>query len=106
MNRQPAQRRRDLSRGGLWHHIAAVTGPAPQPNDCPPLPKREASVHARTLHRACEVLGGVAPTCRHLDVTPASLERWIGGVEQPPMPVFLKAVEVVLLAAEPGAGRC
>ena len=34
-----------------------------------------------------------------------ALARWIGGLEQPPTEMFLKAVDVVLLGAEPGAGR-
>ncbi len=79
--------------------------PAPRANDCPPLPKSRVSVYQRTLHRACEVLGGLDATSRQLGVPPASLTRWIGGAEQPPLDVFLKAVDVVLLGAEPGAGR-
>jgi len=82
-----------------------VNGPAAQPNDCPPLSASRVTVFARTLHRACEVLGGLEPTSRHLGVSTASLTRWIGGVEQPPLDVFLAAVDVVLLAAEPGDGR-
>jgi DNA-binding transcriptional regulator YdaS (Cro superfamily) len=62
-------------------------------------------VYQRTVHRACEVLGGLDATSRHLGVPAAALTRWIGGVEQPPTDVFLKAVDVVLLGAEPGAGR-
>ena len=83
-----------------------MNAPVPHPGDCPPLPKAKATVYARTLHRACEVLGGVDPASRHLEVAPAALRRWIDGAEQPPLEVFLKAVEVVLLAVEPGAGRC
>jgi hypothetical protein len=82
-----------------------VNAPAAQPNDCPPLSKSRVTVYARTLHRACEVLGGLDPTARHLGVSAASLKRWIGGAEQPPLDVFLAAVDVVLLAAEPGEGR-
>lgn len=79
--------------------------PAPHPNDCPPLPKSRVTVYQRTLHRACEVLGGLEATSRQLGVPAASLTRWIGGAEPPPLEVFLKAVDVVLLGAEPGAGR-
>lgn len=63
-------------------------------------------MHARTLHRACEVLGGLDALSRHLDVPPAQLRLWIGGVEEPPMQVFLAAVDVVLLGSEPNAGSC
>ena len=86
------------------HHYG-VNVPAAQPSDCPPLSKSKVTVYARTLHRACEVLGGLDATSRHLGVPAASLTRWIGGVEPPPLEVFLAAVDVVLLAAEPGAGR-
>ncbi len=65
-------------------------------NGCPPL-STGASVHARTLHRACEVLGGMDATSRHFGVSPEALARWIGGAEDPPLEIFLKAVDVVLL---------
>lgn len=83
-----------------------MNAPVPHPVDCPPLPKAKATVYARALHRACGVLGGVDPASRHLGVAPEALRRWIAGPEQPPLEVFLKAVDVVLLAVEPGAGRC
>ena len=71
---------------------------------CPPLSKSRVTVYARTLHRACEMLGGVDALSRQLNVPEATLARWIGGLEQPPLDVFLKAVDIVLLAAEPGKG--
>ncbi len=64
-----------------------------------------ATVYARTLHRACEVLGGLDALSRHLDIAPAALARYIDGAETPPLDVFLAAVDIVLLASEPGAGR-
>jgi hypothetical protein len=85
--------------------ICDVHEPAPRRNDCPPLSKTRVTVYARTLHRACEVLGSLDALSRHLDVPAPALARWIGGVEPPPLDVFLAAVDVVLLAAEPGAGR-
>ena len=72
--------------------------------ECPPLSKTRVTVYARTLHRACEVLGGLEATSRHLRVPAAMLARWIAGVEPPPLEVFLAAVDVVLLSAEPGDG--
>lgn len=62
-------------------------------------------MYARTLHRACELLGGRDALARHLGVPAAPLEHWISGSETPPLEVFLAAVDVVLLATEPGAGR-
>lgn len=69
-------------------------------NGCPPLSNSAASVHARTLHRACELLGGMDTASRHFGVPPEALARWIGGVEDPPLDIFLKAVDVVLLGVD------
>ena len=85
-------------------HDQGVQGPASHHVDCPPLSSSRVTVFARTLHRACEVLGGLDALSRHLDVPAASLTRWIDGSEQPPLEIFLAAVDVVLLGAEPGAG--
>jgi hypothetical protein len=74
-------------------------------NDCPPLSKTHVTVYSRTLHRACEVLGGMAATSQHFGVPAATLARWIGGVEDPPLDVFLKAVDVVLMGVERGGER-
>jgi hypothetical protein len=85
------------------HHFT-VQGPDAPRVDCPPLSKTRVTVYARTLHRACEVLGGMNALSRHLGVPAATLTRWIGGAEEPPLKVFLAAVDVVLLGAEPGDG--
>ena len=71
--------------------------------DCPPAPPEHASVYARTLHRACLVLGGVEQLAKHLEASDVDLRRWLRGEVQPPERVFLAAVEVVLLHAG-GAG--
>lgn len=81
-------------------------GPATPPVDCPPLAAARVTVYARTLHRACELLGGLDALSAELGAPAASLTRWIGGVEQPPLDIFLAAVDIVLLGAEAGAGRC
>jgi hypothetical protein len=79
-----------------------VQGPASTRVDCPPLSKSRVTVYARTLHRACELLGGLDALSRHLGVPAATIARWIGGVEEPPVEAFLAAVDIVLLGAEPG----
>ena len=71
--------------------------------DCPLAPPEHASVYARTLHRACLVLGGIEQLAKHLGVSGEHLRRWLRGEEQPPERAFLGAVEVVLLHAG-GAG--
>jgi len=81
-----------------------VPDPVIQAVDCPPLSKSRVTVYSRTLHRACEVLGSLDALSRQLNVPAPTLARWIGGLEQPPLDVFLKAVDIVLLAAAPRAG--
>ena len=65
--------------------------------DCPLAPPAHASVHSRTLHRACLIVGGIAQLAKHLQVAEVELRHWMGGDLQPPEAVFLAAVEVVLL---------
>jgi hypothetical protein len=69
----------------------------PPSPDCPIAPEARGSTYARTLHRACVILGGVPGLADHLGVAHADLVRWLQGVEEPPFETFLAAVEVVLL---------
>ena len=78
--------------------------PALNAIDCPPTSSSRATVYTRTLQRACEVLGGVEQLAAHLRVPASSLAHWIEGKEDPPLHVFLAAVDVVLLGAERSAG--
>ena len=65
--------------------------------DCPlPSPSRQ-TTYARTLHRACLILGGVAPLARHFGVSETALRNWLEAAEDPPQMVFLAAVEIILL---------
>jgi hypothetical protein len=65
--------------------------------DCPLAPAEQARVYARALHIACLILGGIDQLAKHLEVSEAALRVWVLGEEEPPLPVFLAAVEVVLL---------
>ena len=85
--------------------IVGVHAPPSARVDCPPPSKSRGTVYTRTLHRACEVLGGLDALARQLAVPAATLALWIDGPEQPPLEVFLAAVDIVLLGAEPGAGH-
>lgn len=69
----------------------------PPPPDCPITPEGRRSTFVRTLHRACEILGGVPGLAGHLGVADADLLRWLQGPEEPPFEIFLAAVEVILL---------
>lgn len=69
-------------------------------SDCPtPAPQRR-TIYARTLHRACEVAGGLAALAAHLGASEAATRGWIEGTEDPPERFFLAAVEILLLHAE------
>jgi hypothetical protein len=81
-----------------------VQPPAIQRDDGVPLIGARVTVYSRTLHRACEILGGLDRLARHLGVPRAALARWIDGSEEPPLKIFLAAVDIVLLGAEPGSG--
>jgi hypothetical protein len=66
--------------------------------DCPLAPPGHASVHSRTLHRACLILGGIVQLAKYLEVPESDLRRWMtGDLGPPPEAVFLRAVEVLIL---------
>lgn len=59
-------------------------------------------VHTKALHRAAEIVGGRIELCTKLGVSLRQLEAWMSGRE-PPMSVFLKAVDIITFAPHPGA---
>lgn len=72
--------------------------------ECPVASPSRATVYARTLHRACLIVGGVPQLSAQLNVSPVSLVGWMEGREEPPLGVFLGAVDILLLNAA-AAGR-
>lgn len=77
--------------------IEVMPATVPAKLDCPlPSPSRQ-TTYARTLHRACLILGGVAALARHLGVSEAALRNWLEGRDDPPQMVFLAAIEIILL---------
>jgi hypothetical protein len=84
--------------------ISPMERPSPVATDCGGAPASRATVYSRTLQRACEVLGGIRPLAAQLHVDPAELARWIDARGQPPLDVFLAAVDVVLLHADRSRG--
>ena len=65
--------------------------------ECPTAPPSRETTQARTLHRACLILGGAAQLAAHLGVPEPTLQAWLEGQEDVPQMVFLAAVEIVLL---------
>jgi hypothetical protein len=54
------------------------------------------TVHAKTLQRAAEIVGGEQQLALRLKVTPSHLALWIQGIELPPGDIFLQAVDLVV----------
>jgi hypothetical protein len=63
--------------------------------DCPRIDPT-ADLYVRTLHRACEKLGGVKVLAGHLKVPPMAVIRWLDGASPVPQSVFLAAVDTIL----------
>ena len=70
--------------------------PIPLPQGCPESPPARTTVYTRTLHKACEVLGGIPQLAAKLKISVRVLERWLKGEEQPPMDIFLVCVDIAL----------
>ena len=71
--------------------------PVPLSPDCPAAPPMKASAQTRTLRHACMIIGGVVALATHLGVSEPALRSWMEGSEPPPEPIFIQALEVVLL---------
>jgi DNA-binding transcriptional regulator YdaS (Cro superfamily) len=65
-------------------------------DNCPEPSARPSTTYTRTLHRACQNVGSANELARRLGVPVASLVRWMEGVENPPVNVFLAAVDIAL----------
>jgi hypothetical protein len=59
------------------------------------------TVYVRTLWRALEILGGKEELCRALGVAMRELELWLDGRREPPIDMFLKAVDILSRPTEP-----
>jgi hypothetical protein len=65
-------------------------------SDCPVAPQYRTTVQTLTLHKACDLLGGLSKLANYLHVSPISLTRWLDGQEKPPTRVFLDCVDIIL----------
>lgn len=61
-------------------------------------------VYARTFQKAAELAGGARKLANELHVPVADLEKWLAGEAQPPLTVFLKAIDYVLDETAPPGG--
>jgi len=76
-------------------HMGNMQIPA---DNCPVAPPSQVTVFTRVLHRACQIAGGVESLAARLRVPVPTLYRWLDGETEPPSPVFLKAVDIVMPA--------
>jgi hypothetical protein len=58
--------------------------------------KVQPSLKITVLRRAAVLLGGAASLREVLGVTEAAYASWASGAEEPPEPVFLRALSVIL----------
>src|SRR5688572_2921261 len=49
----------------------------------------------RTLHRAVNVCGGLAPLAKNLGVSADMLATWLDGNANPPVDIYIKALDLV-----------
>ena len=73
-------------------------------SDCRVAPGYRTTVQTLTLHKACELVGGVSKLASYLHVPVQSAMRWLDGDERPPTRVFLDCVDVVLFHERHFAG--
>jgi hypothetical protein len=56
----------------------------------------EKNLRSRTLRVAASVLGGPRRLAQLLGVPSADVLAWLSGTAEPPQPIFLKALEMIL----------
>ena len=61
-------------------------------------------VYSRTFQKAAELAGGTKKLARELRTPLADLEKWMAGTAAPPLPIFLKAIDLVLDETQPPGG--
>lgn len=76
--------------------IAGMKKAELEKDDCPIAVPAQVTVYTRVLHRACQICGGVEKLAARLRVPVATLCRWLDGEAEPPTPIFLKAVDMVM----------
>ena len=54
-------------------------------------------VRLRALIRARDILGGTPQLRRYLRVSAFALAAWLAGAEPPPLDIFLKVVDLIVL---------
>ena len=55
----------------------------------------ESTLVMRSLGRAAKLCGGLPPLAQSLQVSLADLTDWVNGVAPPPLPVYIRVLEMV-----------
>jgi hypothetical protein len=61
------------------------------------------SIQSRVFECAADILGGQSELRDRLRISPSDLARWLTNQETSPLPIFFRAVDI-LLASEQGFG--
>ena len=59
---------------------------------------KNSEVPRHALRRAVQLCGGIDALSDALSVSTSTLEKWLSGAEDPPLPVFIQAVGLLLEA--------
>jgi hypothetical protein len=59
---------------------------------------KNSEVPSQAIRRAIQLCGGIDALSDALNVTTASLEKWLAGEEEMPMPAFIQTVGLLLEA--------
>ena len=65
------------------------------------MPYDTSAVHRRTIERAAALLGGRDQLQQRLRVPLRKIDAWLAGAEPVPLPIFLKAVDVINVVSTP-----
>ena len=66
--------------------------------------EKDLKVYAKTFQKAAELAGGPRKLAHELHVPLAELDRWLAGEAQPPLAIFLQAIDYVLDETAPPGG--
>jgi hypothetical protein len=59
---------------------------------------KNSEVPSQALRRAIQLCGGIDALCDALNVSTSSVEKWLSGEEEMPMPAFIQTVGLLLEA--------
>ena len=66
--------------------------------------EKDLKVYAKTFQKAADLAGGPRKLANELRVPLAELESWLAGEAQPPLAIFLQAIDYVLDETAPPGG--